>query len=482
MADLSAQLVRGKQAAFEYKPIGSEELSFAAKTAIQQQALRQKAKATQQQKYLDDIAKIQGLGLPKAIQQKISADTDQIITDIRTGKLTNNVDVMRRIATVSGEATQYQNLVDDINENITKEMQIVVDGVDLADDTKSGYLNLYQENYKDQDLFKELTKSAQALTRGTTPLEFEVGAVQAGATAWLNANKSTYKDIEQYKKQGFEDYNIINEMENVSQTDLDAYTESIKNSTFASLYSQYLTDKKIIEGAGKQMVDFETYQINALEPYLPKKSRQVGQEIQQTAEGKERDKLAAKGQTELDSTLSQSADYELILPEGYKDANGQTKFDTKATTLSLSKPVNIDFYDPEASKGFAGSKSYGKGQNRTGEPAKINRLFALEEGKTGKDQRYVVEFNAYRKDLEMSPEAFEKLSEIEQLLYKVSSSGEYYKLDESRPLYKYINEGDLTWNAIGSAIAKESKATSADASNRMKGIIPTNDVKNPFSK
>ena len=82
----------------------------------------------------------------------------------------------------------------------------------------------------------------------------------------------------------------------------------------------------------------------------------------------------------------------------------------------------------------------------------------------------------------MSPEAFAQLDPEEQLIYKVSSSGEYYKLDEGRPLYKYINEGDLTWNAIGSAIAKESKATSADASNRMKGIIPTNDVKNPFSK
>ena len=375
MADLSAQLVRGKQAAFQYKPIGSEELSFAAKTAIQQQALRQKAKATQQQKYLDDIAKIQGLGLPKAIQQKISADTDQIITDIRTGKLTNNVDIMRRIATVSGEATQYQNLVDTINPYITKEMQIVREGVDQADDTKSGYLNLYQEDYKDQNFFEELTKSAQALAEGTKPLEFDIGAVQAGATAWLNANKSTYKDIEQYKKQGFEDYNIINEMENVSQTDLDAYTESIKDSTFASLYSQYLTDKKIIESAGNQIVDFETYQMNALEPYLPKKSRQVGQTIQQTVEGKERDKLEAKGQTELSGIFSTPKEYNL---NEYKDDKSLTE--TVATTLNLTKETTLDYNDPYS------------GELLKGQPTKINRLFY-----DPLTQEYILGFNRYKK-------------------------------------------------------------------------------------
>ncbi len=87
MADLSAQLVRGKQAAFEYKPITNENLSWLARTENQRNYLQAQAKQKEQQDLLDQLTKIQQLGLPKEMQGYLNSQVDDLIGKVRAGEI-----------------------------------------------------------------------------------------------------------------------------------------------------------------------------------------------------------------------------------------------------------------------------------------------------------------------------------------------------------------------------------------------------------
>ena len=477
MADLSAQLVRGKQAAFQYKPIVSEDLSWLARTENERNYLESERKRKEQEDLRDKLLNIQQLGLPKEMQGYLNSQVDDVIAKVRAGEidpLKNDYELRSAIAGIAGEANQLTTINENLKTLAKEDKQVILGDEDVSTDYKNQYFDGYKTAHEPgTDVIGKYVGIQSVLQGGTEGLDFDETAANSIVNDWISRNENKIAEISKLKQQGFSGYNLISKLSQIPGVDISELEGYLNTKSDVYLRSEYARDKKAAQSAGIPIESYEDYKADRLRVFIPKQERITEQKIEADPFEKLR---VQENLTNKPSVVATAADYQLTLPKNYADADGNIAFDTKATTLSLSKPVNIDFVDPEGSKGFAGSKSYGKGQNRTGEPVKINRLFALEEGKTGKDQRYVVEFNAYIKDLQMSPEAFENLDDTDKILYKISSDGQYYKIDEARPLYKFIKEGDLTWNAILSGIAKESKATGQDLTARIESVT------NPFAK
>jgi hypothetical protein len=477
--DLSKELVRGKQAAFQYEPIVSKDLSWLARTENQRNYLESEAKQKEQQNLRDQLIKIQQLGLPKEMQGYLNNSVDELVAQVRAGEIDpQSYDFRSKIAGIGGEAAQLNNINENLKTLAAEDKQVILGDEDVSTEYKNRYFAGHNTDFKKgTDVISKYANIQTTLQRGTGGLEFDETAANSIVNDWISRNESEIAEISKLKQQGFSGYNLISKLSQIPGVDISELEGYLNTKSDVYLRSEYARDKKAAQSAGIPIESYEDYKADRLQVFIPKQERITEQNIEADPFAKKQFEESLKDKP---SVVATAADYQLTLPENYAGADKITAFDTKATTLSLSKPVNIDFVDPEAKKSE---------QQRVGEPAKINRLFALDEGKTGKDQRYVVEFNAYQKDLQMTPEEFEKLDDIEKLLYKISSDGQYYKLDEARPLYKFIKEGDLTWNAIESGIAKESKATGRDLAARIESVrnpfapeSSTPVVTNPFAK
>lgn len=463
--DLSKELVRGKQAAFQYKPIVSQDLSWLARTENQRNYLESERKRKEQEDLRNQLNKIQQLGLPKEMQGYLNNSVDELVAQVRAGEIDpQSYDFRSKIAGIGGEAAQLNNINTNLKTLAAEDKQVILGDEDVSTDLKNIYFAGYNTDFvPGTDIMGKYSNIQAALQRGTQGLEFDETAANSIVNDWISRNENEIAEISKLKQQGFSGYNLVSKLSQIPGVDISELEGYLNTKSDVYLRSEYARDKKAAQSAGIPIESYEDYKADRLQVFIPKQERITEQKIEEDPFEKLRVQESLKDKP---SVVATAADYQLTLPKNYADADGNIAFDTKATTLSLSKPVNIDFVDPEAKESE---------QQRVGEPAKINRLFALDEGKTGKDQRYVVEFNAYQKDLQMTQEEFEKLDDIDKLLYKLSSDGQYYKLDEARPLYKFIKEGDLTWNAIQSGIAKESKATGQDLAARVES------VRNPFA-
>lgn len=458
--DLSKELVRGKQAAFQYKPVVSQDLSWLARSQNQRNYLESERKRKEQEGLRDQLTKIQQLGLPKEMQGYLNNSVDELIEQVRAGEIDpQSYDFRSKIAGIGGEAAQLNNINENLKTLVAEDKQVILGDEDVSTDYKNKYIAGYNTDFvPGTDIMGKYSGVQAALQRGTEAIKFDETAANSIVNDWISRNENKIAEISKLKQKGFSGYNLISELSQIPGVDISELEGYLNTKSDVYLRSEYARDKKAARSAGIPIESYEDYKADRLGVFIPKQERITEQKIGADEYAKEQFKESLKDKP---SVVATAADYQLTLPKIYADADGNIAFATKATTLSLSKPVNIDFVDPEAKESE---------QERVGEPVKINRLFALDEGKTGKDQRYVVEFNAYQKDLQMSQDAFEELDNTDKLLYKISSDGQYYKLDEARPLYKFIKEDDLTWNAIQSGIAKESKATGQDLVARIESI------------
>jgi len=150
--DLSKELVRGKQAAFQYKPLEDTQLAWLARTENQRNYLESERKAKEQRDLRDNLAKIQALGLPKEMQGYLNSNVEDLINKVRNGEIDpESYDFRRMIQTISGEANQLNNINENLKKLAAEDKQVILMGEMCLVITKINTLvHITQPMYQEQ--------------------------------------------------------------------------------------------------------------------------------------------------------------------------------------------------------------------------------------------------------------------------------------------------------------------------------------------
>lgn len=447
MADLSAQLVRGKQAAFQYKPIVSEDLSWLARTENQRNYLESQAKQKEQQDLRDQLIKIQQLGLPKEMQGYLNSQVDDLIRKVRAGEIDpQSYDFRSAIAGIGGEANQLNNINENLKTLAAEDKQIIGEDesgnpVDLSDKMRQAYMTGFDTDYtKGTDVFGKYAGIQTAFAKAVDPIKFDDQAASTLADAWIKRNANKYKSISELQQQGYSGYDLITEVAKIDPQAIEDYRSGLESQGSVSLISEYAKAKKVAEATGVPIEDFETYKQKRLSLYMPKTEQVLKQDIETDPFTLASYKEGLKGKGSLAGIFSQPVEYKL--PE-YPDSSPT---ETIATTLNLSKESTLDYQDPNT------------GEMLRGQPTKINRLFYDPQ-----TQQYILGFNRYKKA------EGQTLPEGVTIVDFGGDKGKFY-LDKSEELYQRANENDLNFDALVSTIMAETKSTRPQVIARLQAI------------
>jgi len=455
MADLSAQLVRGKQAAFEYKPIVSEDLSWLARTENQRNYLESQAKQKEQQDLRDQLIKIQQLGLPKEMQGYLNSQVNDLITKVRAGEIDpQSYDFRSAIAGIAGEANQLNTINGNLKTLAAKQNMQVIDfddlgAKDLAPELKNQYFGSYSTDFKPgTDVPGKYSGILAKLNSGKEAIKFNDQVASTLTDAWVKRNAGKYADIDKLQKQGFSGYNLITELSKINPQAAEDYRLALESQAKVSLISEYAEAKRTSNAAGIPIEDQETYIQKRLSPYIPPQEQQTQQEIDADPFDAIAYKEQVKGGNALGGIFSTPKEYNL---NEYKDDKSLTE--TVATTLNLTKETTLDYNDPYS------------GELLKGQPTKINRLFY-----DPLTQEYILGFNRYikaKKEDDILKAAAEGQSM--QVFNFGGAQGKFY-LDKSEELYQRASEDDLNFDALVSTIMAESKSTRPEVIARLQAM------------
>lgn len=441
MADLSAQLVRGKQAAFQYKPIVSEDLSWLARTENQRNYLESQAKQKEQQDLRDQLTKIQQLGLPKEMQGYLNSQVDDLIGKVRAGEIDpQSYDFRSAIAGIGGEANQLNNINTNLKTLAAEDKQVIgfddLGAKDFAPELKNQYFGAFTTDYvPGTDVMGKFSGIQAALQQGTAAIKFDPTKLDTALKNFLDRNKELSAAAS--KMPGVTGLALIKELTSVDPDAVNKWNTFVDEAYGVDITSSYAADRRI--AGDKAIGSQEDYARTRTNPWkIDAEKRVTAIETKTIPQPKT---SATEGS--LAGIFSQPVSYSL--PEYGADS---PPTETIATTLNLSKESTLDYQDPNT------------GEMLRGQPTKINRLFYDPQ-----TQQYILGFNRYKKaDGQTLPEGAIIIDSI------FGGDKEKFYLDKSEELYQRANENDLNFDALVSTIMAETKTTRPQVLARLQAI------------
>ena len=444
MADLSAQLVRGKQAAFQYKPIVSEDLSWLARTENERNYLESERKRKEQEDLRDKLLNIQQLGLPKEMQGYLNSQVDDVIAKVRAGEidpLKNDYELRSAIAGIAGEANQLTTINENLKTLAKEDKQVILGDEDVSTDYKNQYFDGYKTAHEPgTDVIGKYVGIQSVLQGGTEGLDFDETAANSIVNDWISRNENKIAEISKLKQQGFSGYNLISKLSQIPGVDISELEGYLNTKSDVYLRSEYARDKKAAQSAGIPIESYEDYKADRLRVFIPKQERITEQKIEADPFAKEQFKESLKGKTNLSSVFESPVSY--TIPEYGMDA---PPTETLSTNLNLNKEVIMDYTDPESKEKLRGQE------------IKVNRLHY-----DPATQQYIVEGYRYIESKEPAPQGV-------PIVNLQGKKGNYY-LDTENPIYIRANEDDINMDALISGIADQTKAKAGDVKQRVLGL------------
>ena len=439
--DLSKELVRGKQAAFQYKPVEDTQLAWLARTQNQRNYLESERKAKEQRDLRDNLAKVEGLGLPKEMQGYLNSNVEDLINKVRNGEIDpESYDFRRMIQTISGEANQLNNINNNLKTLAAEDKQVIIDGRDVSGDYKDQYFGSYNTDYVPGTNVPGKYAGLQTnLQRGTKEIEFDDATANNLLNDYIERNVNTNASISKLKQSGFSGYNLIKELATLDQDAAQNWIDYLNTQSQTSLISEYAKAVKTANAAGIPIEPYEEWKKDRLKNFIPNLRQTTSAKIEEDAYAVLTAKEKATG-VDLSNVFSAPVEYNLEENEG-------NPIKTYATTLNLKTETYLDYTDPNS------------GVKKVGQPSKINRLYF-----DPNTNEYVIGFNRYINSKDVD---FKNLPENAVVNYIEGEGKNKFYLDKSEEILARTNEDDINFDALVSSIARETKTSKADVVARL---------------
>ena len=282
--DLSKELVRGKQAAFQYKPLDDTQLAWLARTENQRNYLESERKAKEQRDLRDNLAKIQALGLPKEMQGYLNSNVEDLINKVRNGEIDpESYDFRRMIQTISGEANQLNNINENLKKLAAEDKQVIIDGRDVSGDYKDQYISAYNTTYvPGTDLYNKFVGLQEGLMNGTPAIKLDENTITDLQKTFIDNNKNVGVDISAMRKNGFSNIDIIKEIQRIGGDDINSFNDFLDTRADVYLRSEYANAQKTAEQSGIPIESYDEYKKNRLIPFGLQKTQVTDAEIDTT--------------------------------------------------------------------------------------------------------------------------------------------------------------------------------------------------------
>lgn len=289
MADLSSELLKGKSAAFQYKPVESRELSWLSMTENQRNFLESEAKRKEQQDLRDQLVKVQQLGLPKEMQGYLNSNVQNLIEQVRSGEIDpNSYDFRSKIAIISGEGAQLFAINENLKTLSTEDKMVMGrdengDPIDLSNQLKREYFSGFDTDYQDgTDVYGKYSAIQSKLNSALKPITFDDKSVSVLTDEWIKRNAETNKTIQGLTQQGYTGYDLITELQKIDPSLIEDYKKSLDAASDVSLQMEYAKAKDIASRTGATISDYNTYKQQRLSPYTPRPVRVTDQTFDTT--------------------------------------------------------------------------------------------------------------------------------------------------------------------------------------------------------
>ena len=269
MADLSAQLVRGKQAAFQYKPIVSEDLSWLARTENQRNYLESERKRKEQENLRDQLNKIQQLGLPKEMQGYLNSQVNDLITKVRAGEIDpQSYDFRSAIAGIGGEANQLNNINQNLKTLAAEDKQVIgfdeLGAKDFAPEYKNTYFAGYNTDYvPGTDIMGKYSGVQAALNSGTEAIKFDPTKLDTALKNFLDRNQELSAAASKFP--GVTGLALIQKLTSVDSDAVNKWNTFVDEAYGVDIASSYAADRGT---AGDEAIgSLENYARTRLNPW-----------------------------------------------------------------------------------------------------------------------------------------------------------------------------------------------------------------------
>lgn len=246
--DLSKELVRGKQAAFQYKPIVSQDLSWLARTENQRNYLESERKRKEQEDLRNQLNKIQQLGLPKEMQGYLNNSVDELVAQVRAGEIDpQSYDFRSKIAGIGGEAVQLNNINENLKTLAAEDKQVIdfdeLGAIDRAPELKNVYFSAFETDYvPGTDIMGKYSNVQAALQRGTEAIKFDPTKLDAALKNFLDTNKEL--SVAAGKMPGVTGLALIKELTSVDPDAVNKWNTFVDESYGVDITSSYAADRR----------------------------------------------------------------------------------------------------------------------------------------------------------------------------------------------------------------------------------------------
>ena len=244
MADLSAQLVRGKQAAFQYKPIVSQDLSWLARTENERNYLEAQAKQKEQQDLRDQLLKLQELGLAPDVQNAVNSEVSALINKVRNGEIDpKTIEFRSAVAKLKGQATLATNLYKqeiDLAKTIGNNQIIEFDPVTgVPKDTKGDYIKKVGTGHGGNSLEEILQNQSRDITQMSNSTEVQKvdsNALNSAVDSFIKRNAEFSAEAKKFP--GVSGIALIEKISTMKPEVSETWNNYVKNNYQTALISQ----------------------------------------------------------------------------------------------------------------------------------------------------------------------------------------------------------------------------------------------------
>lgn len=287
--DLSKELVRGKQAAFQYKPTVSQDLSWVARTENERNYLESERKRKEQEDLRNQLNTIQQLGLPKEMQGYLNNSVDELVAQVRAGEIDpQSYDFRSKIAGIGGEANQLSNINENLKTLAAEDKQVIdfdeLGAIDRAPELKNTYFAGWNTDYEPgTDVIGKFAGILSALQRGTEAIKFDPTKLDTALKNFLDRNKEL--SIAAGKMPGVTGLALIKELTSVDPDAVDKWNTFVDESYGVDITSSYATDRRT--AGDKAIGSQEDYARTRTNPWkIDGVERVTGYQVREDAETK----------------------------------------------------------------------------------------------------------------------------------------------------------------------------------------------------
>lgn len=267
--DLSKELVRGKQAAYQYKPLDDTQLAWLSRTENQRNFAESERKAKEQRDLRDNLAKIEGLGLPKEMQGYLNSNVEDLINKVRNGEIDpESYDFRRMIQTISGEANQLNNINNNLKTLAAEDKQVIVfdesGAKDIASELKNRYFDAHGKDYeKGTNLFDTFTGIYSGLESGTNAIKFDPTKLDSALKNFLDRNEEL--SVEAAKFPGVTGLALIKKLTSVDPDAVKKWNTFVDEAYAVDIASSYAADR--ITAGDEAVGSIGEYSKNRTDPW-----------------------------------------------------------------------------------------------------------------------------------------------------------------------------------------------------------------------